>query len=89
MQYIVRYKLFFHTFNKKIEGTIKKDNGLFYFNRKINCNVYNESDAVNYVKALHNLGEIEKLFKLPQHIYDSEYVKVISTVMKILRCWTG
>ena len=40
MQYVVKYKLFFHTFNKEIEDTIKVDNGLFYFNGERKCNVY-------------------------------------------------
>ena len=71
MQYLVKYKLFFHTFNKEIEDTIKVDNGLSYFNGERNCSIYNEADAVDYVKATHKLGEIEKLFKVPQEIYDS------------------
>ena len=29
MQYVVKYKLFFHTFYKEIEGIIKLDNGQF------------------------------------------------------------
>ena len=45
MQYIVKYKLFFHTFNKEIEDTIKVDNGLSYFNGEKNCNAYYEADA--------------------------------------------
>ena len=89
MQYVVKYKLFFHTFNKEIEDTIKVDNGLCYFNGERNCSVYNEADAVAYVKATHKLGEIEKLFKVPQEIYDSEYGEVGATSLKILRCWIG
>ena len=89
MQYLVKYKLFFHTFNKEIEDTIKVDNGLSYFNGERNRSVYNEADAVNYVKATHKLGEIEKLFKVPQEIYDSEYGEVGATSLKILRCWIG
>ena len=89
MQYVVKYKLFFHTFNKEIEDTIKVDNGLSYFNGERNCSVYNEADAVAYVKAIHNLGEIDKLFKVPQEIYDSEYGEVGATSLKILRCWVG
>ena len=73
MYYNVKYKLFFHTFNKEIEDTIKIDNGLTYFNGERNCSVYNEADAVLYVKAIHKLGNIEKLFKVPQEIYDSDY----------------
>ena len=89
MQYLVKYKLFFHTFNKEIEDTIKVDNGLSYFNEERNCSVYDEADAVDYVKATHKLGEIEKLFKVPQEIYDGEYGEVGATSLKILRCWIG
>ena len=89
MQYVVKYKLFFHTFNKEIEDTIKVDNGLSYFNGEMNCSVYNERDAVEYVKATHKLGEIEKLFKVPQEIYDSEYGEPGATSLKILRCYIG
>ena len=87
MQYVVKYKLFFHTFNKEIEDKIIVDNGLSYFNGEKNCSVYDEADAVDYVKATHKLGEIEKLFKVPQEIYDSEYGEVGATSLKILRCW--
>ena len=89
MQYVVKYKLFFHTFNKEIEDSIKVDNGLSYFNGERNCSVYNETDAVSYVKAIHKLGEIDKLFKVPQEIYDSEYGEVGATSLRILRCWIG
>ena len=89
MHYVVKYKLFFHTFNKEIEDTIKVDNGLFYFNGERNCSVYNTSDAVEYVKATHKLGEIEKLFTVQQEIYDSEYGELGATSLKILRCWIG
>ena len=87
MQYVVKYKLFLCTFNKEIEDTIKVDNGLSYFNVERNCSVYNEADAVEYVKAIHKLGEIEKLFNVPQEIYDSEYGEVGATSLKILNCW--
>ena len=89
MQYVVKYKLFFHNFNKEIEDTIKVDNGLSYFSGEKNCSVYNEADAVDYVITVHKLGEIDKLFKVPQEIYDSEYGEVGATSLKILRCWTG
>ena len=89
MQYLVKYKLFFHTFNKEIEDTIKVDNGLSYFNGERNCSVYKVADAVAYVKTIHKLGEIEKLFNVPQEIYDSEYGEVGTTSLKILRCWIG
>ena len=87
MQYVVKYKLFFHTFNKEIEDTIKVDNGLSYFNGERNCSVYNESNPVDYVKATYKLGKIDKLFKVPQEIYDSEYGEVGATSLKILNCW--
>ena len=89
MQYVVKYKLFFHTFNKEIEDTIKINNGLSYFNGERNCTVYNEAEAVAYVKATHKQGEIEKLFNVPQEIHDSEYGEVGVTTLKILRCWIG
>ena len=89
MYYFVKYKLFFHTFKKKREDTIKVHNGLSYFNGERNCSVYNEADAVDYVKATHKLGKIEKLFNVPQEIYDSEYGEVGTTSLKILRCWVG
>ena len=37
----------------------------------------------------HKLGEIDKLFKVPQEIYDSEYGELGATSLKILRCWIG
>ena len=89
MHYNVKYKLFFHIFNKEIENTIKIDNGITYFNGEINCSVYNEADAVLYVKTTHKLGKIEKLFKVPQEIYDSEYGEIGTTSLKILKCWVG
>ena len=38
----------------------------------------------NYIKAIHKLGEIDKLFKVPQEIYDSEYGEVGDTSLKNL-----
>ena len=89
MQYVIKYKLFFHTLNKEIEDTIKVNNGFSYFNGERNSSVYNEANAIDYVKAIHKLGEIDKLFKTPQKIYDSEYGKVGDTSLKILKCWIG
>ena len=89
MQYVVKYKLFFQTFNKEIEDTIIIDNGLSYFDGERNCSVYNEADAVDYVKAKHKHGVIDNLFKVPQEIYYSEYGEVGATSLKILRCWIG
>jgi len=87
MQYVIKYKLFFHSFNKEIEDTIKVDNGLSYFNGERNCSVYNEVDAIEYVKVTHKIGEIEKLFEVPQEIYDSETGEVGVTSIKIIGCW--
>ncbi len=87
MQYVIKYKLFFHSFNKEIEDTIKVDNGLSYFNGERNCSVYNEVDAIEYVKVTHKISEIEKLFEVPQEIYDSETGEVGVTSIKIIGCW--
>ena len=89
MQYIVKYKLHFHTFNKEVEGKIAVDNGLSFFDGEMNCSVYDEKGAVHYVKSMHKQGEIEKLFQVPQEIYDSEYGEVGATSIKILRCYIG
>ena len=89
MQYVVKYKLFFHTFYKEIKGTTILDNGLTYFNGERNCSVYNEAGAIDYVKATHRLGDVEKLFKVSQEVCDSEYGEVAATTLKILRCWIG
>ena len=89
MHYVVKYKLFFHTFNKETESSIKVDSGLSYFDGERNRKVYQQVDAVDYVKATHKHGDIEKLFKVPQDIYDSEYGEVGATTLKILRCWIG
>ena len=89
MQYVVKYKQFFYTFSKEIENTIKVDNGLSYFNGERNCSVYNEKDAVDYVKTIHKLGKVDKLFKVPKEIYDSEYGKVGNISLTIIRCCIG
>ena len=34
-------------------------------------------------------GEIEKLFDVPQEIYDSEYGEVGATSSTVLRCYIG
>jgi len=62
---------------------------LSYFDGERNRKVYQQADAVDYVKATHKHGDIEKLFKVPQDIYDSEYGDVGATTLMILRCWTG
>ena len=89
MQYIVKYRLFFHTLYKEIEDTIKTDNGLSYFIGKRTFSVYNEYDAIDFIKASHKLGEIDKLCKVSLEIYNSEYSKVSATSLKILKCWIG
>jgi hypothetical protein len=55
----------------------------------MNCTVNSEPDAVAYVKNLHKTEGAEKLFKVPQSIYDSEYGEVGATSLTILRCWVG
>ena len=73
MQCVIKYRLFLHTFKQKIEDTIKIDNCFSYFDGEKNCSICNERDAINYIKVSHRLGDIEKLFKVSQEIYDSEY----------------
>lgn len=89
MYYVVKYKLFFHTYNKEIESTIKVNSGLSYFDGEINRKVYQQIDAVDFVKTIHKEGDIDKLFKVPQNIYDSEYGEVGATSLTILKCWIG
>ena len=89
MYYVVKYKLFFHTYNKEIESTIKVNSGLSYFDGEINRKVYQQIDAVDFVKATHKKGDIKKLFKVPQDIYESEYGEVGATSLTILKCWIG
>ena len=86
MQYVEKYKLFFHTFNKEIEDTINLDNGFYHFNVERNCSFYNEANEVDYVKDINKQGEIDKLFKVSQEIYDSEYGEVSAISLKVLRC---
>ena len=89
MHYVVKYKLYFHTYQKEITEKISVENGTSFFDGERNCNVYNENDACHFVKSMHKQGEVEKLFKVPQEIYDSEYGEVGATTLKILRCWIG
>ena len=84
MQYIVKYKFFFYTFNLEVEGKIKVNNDFSYSNGVINCSVYKKTDAVEYVRATHKLGDVKKLFNVPQEIYHSEYGKVGATSLRIL-----
>ena len=89
MNYVVKYQLHFHTFNKKEDGTVSVENGLSFFDGEKNCTVLNESDAVHYIKTIHKQGDIEKLFDIPQEVYDSEYGEIGATSLKILRCYIG
>ena len=73
--YKIKYQLFFHTFNKSVEEKLEIANGTNFFDGEMNRSVYSERDACDYVKSTHKVGDIEKLFKVPQEIYDSEYVR--------------
>ena len=42
MQYVVKYKLFFHNFNMEVYGPVLIENGLAFFYGEQNSNVYNE-----------------------------------------------
>ena len=63
MHYVVKYKLFFHTFNKETEATIKVESGFSYFDGERNRKVYQQADAVDYVKSTHKHGGIENYSK--------------------------
>ena len=89
MHYVVRYKLYLHSWNKEIEDTVSVENGLSYFNGEMNKSIYNEGDAVEYVKSMHKLKEIEKFASIPEEIYSSEVGEIGATSLKILRCWIG
>ena len=87
--YKVKYQLHFHTFNKTVEEKLEIANGTTFFDGEMNRSVYSEKDACDYVKSTHKAGDIEKLFKVPQEIYDSEYGELGATSLSILRCWLG
>ena len=87
--YKVKYQLFFHTFNKTVEEKLEIANGTTFFDGEMNRSVYSEKDACDYVRSTHKAGDIERLFKVPQEIYDSEYGELATTSLKILRCWMG
>ena len=89
MNYVVRYKLYLHSWNKEIEDTVSVENGLSYFDGEMNKSIYNERDAVHYVKSMHKLKEIEKFASIPEEIYSSEVGEIGATSLKILRCWIG
>ena len=87
--YKVKYQLHFHTFNKTVEEKLEIANGTNFFDGEMNRSVYSEKDACDYVRNTHKVGDIEKLFKVPQEIYDSEYGELGATSLNILRCWVG
>ena len=87
--YKVKYQLHFHTFNKTVEEKLEIANGTNFFDGEMNRFVYSEKDACDYVRNTHKVGDIEKLFKVPQEIYDSEYGELGATSLNILRCWVG
>ncbi len=88
--YIVKYQLHLHTFNKTEEEKISVERGTRYFNRELgmNCTVNHELDAVAYVKHLHKTEGAEKLFKFPQEVHDNSE-GIGATSLTILRCWVG
>ena len=87
--YKVKYQLHFHTFNKTVEEKLEIANGTNFFDGEMNRSVYSEKDACDYVRSTHKSGDIEKLFKVLQEIYDSEYGQPGATSLKIIRCWIG
>ena len=87
--YNVKYKLHFHTFNKILEEKIKIKGGTTFFFEGRNRIVLKEKDAVDYVRATHKNGDVEKLFKVPEEVYSSEYGEVGATSLTILSCWLG
>ena len=55
----------------------------------MNCEVNSERDAVAYIKNLHKVEGAEKLFNVPQEIYDSEYGEIGASSLTVLRCYVG
>ncbi len=51
-----------------------------------NYSIFNELDAVVYIKAMYKKGDIEKVFKCPNEIYDSQYGEADTITLKIQRC---
>ena len=89
MNYVVKYKLYFHTYNTEIEARLIVPNGLSYFDGEMNKTVHHELEAVEYVRAIHKLGRVEELFEVPQSIWDSEWGEIGATSLTVLRCWIG
>ena len=84
---MISYKSFLHTFNGQIKDIIKFDNDLYFFYEDRKSDVHNEIYEVHYVKSIHNIVGNEKLFKAPQEIYDSEYIELSATTLKVLKSW--
>ena len=87
--YKSKYELRFYIFFNMVEEKLEIANGTNFFDGEMNRSVYSEKDACDYVKSTHKAGDIEKLFKIPQEVYDSEYGQPGATSLKILRCWIG
>ncbi len=85
--YNVKYKLHLHKFNKRVEEKIKIKNGSTFFYEGRNRTVYNEKDAVDYVRAIHKNGEVEKLFNFFEETSSSEDGEVGASSLTILSCW--
>ena len=85
----VKYQMHFHTFNKTVEEKLEITNGTSFFDGERNRSVFSEKDACDYVKSTHKAGDVQKLFKVPQEVYDSEHKHMGATSLKILRCWVG
>ena len=88
MVYVVKYAINFHSYNKEVETKLEVENGLAFFDGEMNRTVYSEREAVDYVKALHKQGEIEKLYAVPEEVYSLDG-DVGATSIKILRCYIG
>jgi hypothetical protein len=86
--YIVKYQINLHTYNKTEEEKISVERGLRYFNEidAMNYTVNSEPDAVAYVKNLYKTEGAEKLFTVPQEVYDNAE-GIGATSLTILRCW--
>ena len=88
MLYVVKYAIKFIAYDKEVVTQLEVENGLAFFDSERNRNVYSEKDAVDYVKALHKQGKIDKLYTLPEEVYSTEG-DVGETSLKILRTWIG
>ena len=87
MDYFVKYKLHFHTFNKIVVDNLLVYSGTDFFYEGMNRKVRNVKDAVDFVKAAHRTGNIKKLFKLPEEVFTSNNQETGATSLHILKCW--